>query len=122
MIGGIPMGDIIINLGKKLKKAREQNRLSQKDVAKYLNVNEKQISYYENGSRKVNIVILTKLADLYGYPISYFLESNDQNIEPEIKIAYRMKDLGENDLNTVAWAKNIAKNLNFLNKILEDQS
>lgn len=122
MRGGIPMEDIIKNIGKKLKKARELNQLSQKDVAKYLNVNEKQISYYENGSRKVNIVILIKLADLYGYPISYFLENQNQNIEPEIKIAYRMKDLGENDLNTVAWAKNIAKNLNFLNKILKEQS
>lgn len=55
-----------------LVKAREEANLTQKQVADTGIVSQSEISKIENGQRKVEFVVLVKLAELYNRPIEYF--------------------------------------------------
>lgn len=55
-----------------LVQAREQVNLTQKQVADSGIVSQSEISKIENGQRKVEFVVLIKLAELYKRPIEYF--------------------------------------------------
>jgi len=63
---------VLINIGKKLQEARKKAGLTQEQVAKLLDINKVQLSYYENGSREISISLLEKLSTLYGYDTKYF--------------------------------------------------
>lgn len=55
-----------------LVQAREEANLTQKQVADTGIVSQSEISKIENGQRKVEFVVLVKLAELYDRPIEYF--------------------------------------------------
>ena len=55
-----------------LVQAREQANITQKQVADTGIVSQSEISKIENGQRKVEFVVLLKLAELYKRPIEYF--------------------------------------------------
>jgi transcriptional regulator with XRE-family HTH domain len=55
-----------------LVQAREHVNLTQKQVADTGIVSQSEISKIENGQRKVEFVVLVKLAELYDRPIEYF--------------------------------------------------
>lgn len=55
-----------------LVQAREQVNLTQKQVADTGIVSQSEISKIENGQRKVEFVVLIKLAELYKRPLEYF--------------------------------------------------
>jgi transcriptional regulator with XRE-family HTH domain len=52
-------------LGNKLREAREYRGFSQEDIAKYLGIPRSAISLIENGSRRLDVLELQKLARLY---------------------------------------------------------
>ena len=54
---------------KRLRDLREDNDLSQEQLAKYLNVSHRTYSYYETGDRNVPVEILVKLAEFYNTTI-----------------------------------------------------
>lgn len=56
-----------------LVEAREAAKLTQKQVADTGVVSQSEISKIENGQRKVEHVVLLKLAELYGKNISFFI-------------------------------------------------
>ena len=56
----------------KLKAARVETGLTQKDVAERLNKPQSYISKCESGERRLDIVELNKLAKLYKKPLSFF--------------------------------------------------
>lgn len=56
-----------------LVQAREGAGLTQKQVADTGIVSQSEISKIENGQRKVEFVVLLKLAELYGKSINYFI-------------------------------------------------
>ena len=62
----------------RLKELREDNDILQKDIAKYLNVDQSNYSKYE--LEKINIPnsILLKLADYYNTSIDYILYRTDE--------------------------------------------
>jgi transcriptional regulator with XRE-family HTH domain len=98
------------SLGAKLQEARKKSGLTQDQVAKILGINKVQLSYYETGSREINITLLQELANLYGYSVGYFLGNEDKK-EPEVEIAFRADELCEEDLETIAFAKTFLRNL-----------
>jgi transcriptional regulator with XRE-family HTH domain len=61
-------------LAERLREAREYLGLSQDFVAQQTHIPRVAISAIENGRRKVEALELTALAQLYKYPITYFLE------------------------------------------------
>lgn len=63
----------------KLKELRKENHLTQNDVAKILNVNQRTYSGYELGLSEPNIQSLIKLAELYHVSLDELL-GRDCNI------------------------------------------
>lgn len=74
-------------MNRRLKKLREDNNYSQKQIAEFLDVDQSYISKIENGTRNVNEIVFDKLCLLYNCSPDYLLgESNDY--EPP-KLAFR---------------------------------
>lgn len=96
-------------VGKRLKKARDDMNYSQQRVADYVDKTREQISYYENGSREISLSLLTKLANLYGKHIDYFIGID--TIEPELQMAFRSDNISKEDQEKIEWARNFVNNL-----------
>ena len=118
-MGGRFMAEITYKIiGERIKAARNKSGFTQQQIADYIGVKRESISYYENGQRSIDMVTLEKIADLCGYSVAYFISSEDVSDIPQVSVAFRTQDLSTEDLETVAWAKRFARNLNSLNKIL----
>lgn len=106
-------------IGERLQHARERTGITQNQAAKLVGTVREQISYYENGRREIDILTLTKLADLYGYSVHHFLQqqpSSDQ--ATELVIAYRAQEIADEDLEIVAEIIRFTRNLNDLTNLL----
>ena len=62
----------------RLKEIREDHDLYQKDIAKYLNMDQSNYSKYELEKINIPIETLHKLADYYNTSIDYLLYRTDQ--------------------------------------------
>jgi len=96
-------------VGERLKAARQNTGYSQQAVADYIDKSREQISYYETGSRQISLSVLTKLSNLYGQSIDYFI--GEETNESELQIAHRSDDISKDDLEKIEWAKNFVNNL-----------
>jgi len=106
-------------IGRRLQSTRDSLGFTQEQVAKYLGTSREAISYIENGKRPVSTVMLQKLADLYGYRFSHFVdETVEEGESPEVTLAFRTRDLSDNDLEIIAQIKRIAMNLDSLYRLL----
>lgn len=106
-------------IGKRLKSVRDSLGFNQGQVAKYLGTSREAVSYIETGARPVSTAMLQKLADLYGYRFSYFIDETGANeTNPEVSLAFRTRDLSESDLEIIAQIKRIAMNLDSLYRML----
>lgn len=59
-----------------LVQAREEASYTQKQVAETGLINQSEISKIENGQRKVEFIVLLRLAELYHKDISFFIPNN----------------------------------------------
>lgn len=107
-------------VGSRLKKARHAAGITQKQVAGYLGISREMVSCFEKGSREIDMVRLTKLADLYGRSLTSFLAREDVG-DKEASIRLRARDLRPEDVEAVAWAKKFARNLYSLNRLIADE-
>lgn len=62
----------------KLKQARQQAGIKQEDAAKHLDIAVSGISAIENGSRKIDILELKILSELYKKDLNWFIEESDE--------------------------------------------
>ena len=107
-------------IGKRLQSVRESVGFTQKQVAKYLGTKREIISYIETGARPVTTLMLRRLADLYGYKFSYFVDESVKEEEPQVSMAFRVSDLSDSDLPIIAQVMRIAFNLDSLYSLLEE--
>ena len=63
--------------GERLKTLRKERKISQKDLAKYLDISVRGYQFYESEDNEPNIKMLTKLADFYDVSIDYLVGRND---------------------------------------------
>ena len=61
----------------KLKELREENGVSQQEIAKYLNIKQNTYSQYETGKRQLPVEILIKIAEFYNTSTDYILGLED---------------------------------------------
>ena len=108
-------------IGKRLQSARESLGSTQEQVAKYVETNRETISYIETGTRPVNTMMLYRLADLYGYKMSYFVDEVEEEDKPYVSMAFRISDLNDNDLRIIAQVNRMAFNLDNLYRLLGEQ-
>ncbi len=79
--------DLMKDLGKRIRTARDEARMSQLQVGVALQVSDKTISGYESGRIAPPIDKLMQLADLFKKPITFFLGSDPR----EYKVASRLR-------------------------------
>ncbi|AXQ19354.1 XRE family transcriptional regulator [Lactobacillus johnsonii] len=85
----------------RIKEIRQEKKLSQKDLAKKLNISQQAISLYEKGDRELKLETWQKLADFFNVPVDYLLGiSKDRStltiddLNPEEQEAYeRITDM-----------------------------
>lgn len=70
-------------IGKKLKELRELKNLNQIDIATILGIKQPYYSQMENGTKKISIEQLTKIANEFDLPLDWFL---GRNVEENRKI------------------------------------
>ena len=63
----------------KLKELRKENKKSQDEVAKFLNLNQTSYGRYELGTSEPTIDTLCKLADYYGVSLDYLVGRDYSN-------------------------------------------
>lgn len=63
---------------KRIRDLREDNDLTQKDIAEILKMKQPQYWRYEQGDKDPSTEILIKLADYYGTSIDYILGRTDE--------------------------------------------
>ena len=69
-----------MDIGLKIKKLRENRRLSQEELAHQLNISQTKLSNIENGkTKKVGVKMLSKICDLLGVNIDYFLDKKESS-------------------------------------------
>lgn len=62
---------------KRIRDLREDNDLTQSEIAKAIGVSQRAYSYYENGERTLTPEILLKLSKYYEVSIDYILDNTD---------------------------------------------
>ena len=80
-----------IDLGRRLREAREQYGISQQEAAVAVGIPRTAITQIEAGKRGVSTLELSRLAELYRVPVARFFEDGDLYAEEDLLIAlYRV--------------------------------
>lgn len=67
-----------VELGQRLRRARERIGMSQEALAEAVERDQKAVSEYENGKRKLPAAELPTFARVLGIPVAYFFEGEFQ--------------------------------------------
>ena len=98
----------LINIGLKIKELREESKLTQGQIADFLNVDQSLISKIEKGERSISSDMWDKLATLFcGSPA--FRVSNDVQLE-RVNIAFRSNLIKTSDLECLSILNRIVLN------------
>ncbi len=82
-------------LARKLREVREYLNFSQQLVSERTGLPRSAISDIERGARRVESLELKRLANLYGYPTSYFLEEDAAPPELDPPLLALAREAGE---------------------------
>jgi len=92
-----------VQLGRRLREAREYVGLSQEEVAFALSISRPAIGHIEAGARKVEAFELNKLSELYGRTVDYLLTGSTPAEDTHVAfLARATKGLSEGDLDELA--------------------
>lgn len=98
-----------------MKKLREENKYSQEQIAKFLEMDQSYISKIETGERNINEVAFNKLCLLYNCSSDYLLGNSNEYQPP--KLAFRADE--NVDLIAISKMNQIVGYLKFLREIEE---
>ena len=87
----------------RIKQLRRNNNISQKELGKIVNLNQRTISNYETGIAEPDLYTIRKLAEYFNVSIDYLLGSDEEN-----SIQITRKDL-----------KTLKKITEILNKLVD---
>ncbi len=92
-----------VQLGKRLKQAREYVGVTQEEAAAHLKVRRSAISEMEAGKRGVGALEMKALAALYERPTSWFTGEVESPVPEDVEfLARTVSELSENDRNELA--------------------
>ena len=69
------MKKISESIGEKIRQAREEKNLTQKELGGFLGYSPMGISHFENGIREMKLSDVKKIANYFGKSLSYFIPS-----------------------------------------------
>lgn len=74
-----------MSFGNNLKKIRQENEMTQEELAKKINTSRSNIANYENDKNMPSIEILNKLSEIFNCSIDYLLGKSDVRNPEELK-------------------------------------
>lgn len=77
----LPEGPFYRELGRNLRLARSASGKSQSDIAEHIEVTFQQVQKYENGTNRIPVDRLLRLADYLDVPVSQFIAPSDDDSE-----------------------------------------
>ena len=85
-----------LNISQKIRYARTEAGLSQKDLAAQLQLSDKAVSSYEVGRAQPGIEVLRDIGQATGRPVTYFIDDEGvEEIDFTVKIKNIEKELAE---------------------------
>ena len=84
------------DIGTKIRYARKDVGMSQRDLAEKLNLSDKAVSTYEVGRAKPSFELLTKISKIVKKPITYFDQTTDiSDIDLDMRLERVEQELRE---------------------------
>lgn len=117
-----------MKLGDNIKKYREENKMTQRDIAEILKVEPGTVSKYESGMIEPNIDSIKRLAKTFGVTIDELLKDDEENIDiSRINLLEILREQKEMKLNGNLYHNTqimFAYNTNHIegSKLTEDQT
>lgn len=114
-------GEIFMEDNKKnnrLKELRKESKITQEQLAQYLNVDQSMITKLENGTRSLNVTLIEKICNLFGCTDAYLLGEEDVYIP--LNFAFRANSIQAEDLESIAVVNKIVMNLRYMNEKIGD--
>lgn len=100
----------------RLKELRKESKITQEQLAKYLNVDQSMITKLENGTRSLNVTMINKICSLFGCSERYLMGEDDAYIP--LNFAFRANGIQEEDLESIAVVNRIVLNIRYMNEKL----
>ena len=105
--------------GQRMRILRKESRLTQEQLAKYLDVDQSLITKLENGSRSLNVELAEQICNLFGCTEEYLMGESDSYIP--LNFAFRANSVKADDLKSIAVVNKIARNLRFMDNLMGDE-
>ena len=102
----------------RLKQLRKESKITQEQLAKYLNVDQTMITKLENGTRSLNVSMIEKICNLFGCSDAYLMGEDDTYIP--LNFAFRSNGIQTEDLEGIAVINRIAMNIRYMNEMMGD--
>lgn len=109
---GVVMGNVKNNI--RLKQLRKESKITQEQLAKYLDVDQSMVTKIENGTRSLNVTLIDKLCNLFGCSEAYLMGDDDTYIP--LNFAFRSNGIQTEDLESIATVNKIVMNIRFMNE------
>ena len=102
----------------RLKQLRKESKITQEQLAKYLDVDQTMITKLENGTRSMNVTIIEKICNLFGCSDACLMGEDDTYIP--LNFAFRSNGIQTEDLESVAAVNKIVMNIRYMNEMIGD--
>lgn len=103
----------------RIRQLRVESKITQEQMAKYLDVDQSLIAKLESGDRKINTTLIDKICNLYGCSEKYLFGEEDEYIP--LNFAFRANGIQTEDLECIAAVNKIVMNIRYMNKKVEEQ-
>lgn len=103
----------------RLKELRKDSKLTQEQLAKYLDVDQSMITKLENGTRTLSVSLIDKICSLFGCSDDYLLGKSSEYIP--LNFAFRANGIQTEDLQSIAAVNKIAMNIRYMNEMMGDE-
>ena len=97
-------------IGRNIRELRKANKFTQNDIANFLGIERSAYANYEAGKRNFPLLLLEKTADLLGCELCVLFEKDINSLKNVLTCAFRIDNLGTQDMEQVAKFKNIVIN------------
>lgn len=104
----------------RIKALRKESRLTQEQMAAYLEVDQSFVTKLENGTRKLNVDLIEKLCSLFGCTEEYLMGESGEYLP--LNFAFRSGTIQAEDLQSIAVVNRIAMNLLLMDEWMGEGS
>ena len=102
----------------RLKQLRKESKITQEQLANYLDVDQTMITKLENGTRNLNVTLIEKICNLFGCSDTYLMGEDDTYLP--LNFAFRSNGIQTEDLESIAAINKIVMDIRYMNEMMGD--